>query len=438
MPFVSSLVTIKSPFVLFQASQLEIGYIAEDELLKNVTNEPSLTLIVVEGDAKIQTTGGNLYVTPLSTSAVVLSILYSGLHVFFSLKPTIAPTSVTEDEGASVYNTMRPPEVFTSAPGSVAQGNALATGSIYSTLSQDLRDLFLDFYPPFTGNLNWQDEINDYYKAWQDSYIFGLVVQTFKNIRVQRGNLYDLTKAITTYIYARLGLDIYVYIKEAGVSSLYWVLNESNLNESTILAPGNVQAFQNTIVYLKTNIANVPQIFQDELLEFLKKLFPLSAYPEIVITNDFEQFNLFIPFGDVYDHDPRVLVPFALKYDNSAVDEVVCLGTPFNPAFLVSLDYVPHGGNYAPDHPDIVLESVAKYDTGTQVYFLPVTAQTTFVSSDPLVISLTDNIADIVGSGTTTITAFFEGESAAYAFTVGAVSPWILDESALDDTTVLL
>lgn len=428
--------SFKDIFAQRQNVQLTLGVIDDEGELTNVSTDPNLTVSIISDNAKTFILGNKRYVQANEAASVVFRLTYGDLQSTLSIVATNFPIPVSTDDSATQLLFFQPRKSYPTNQSSNWFSLIFAAATIYNGLSESLVQIFLDNYPPYTSNLNWQTQLNNYYLAWQDSFNFGLVVKTFRNIRTQRTNLFDTTRLITTYIYARLGLDLYVYIADTTLTDNFWTLDVSDLDENTILPPENIE-LDPLPVYIKTFETGLTQDFQNELLLFIQKIMPINVVPELILTPDFAQFDIFLAVGDVYDHDPRLLAPFALKYDGSAIEDVVALINPYNPYFLIGIEYVPSGGVYEQTDPPITLEAVAKYNADGTIYELPITNQATFTSSDTNVLSLTNNIATIEGIGESIITATYEGFTDSHIFLISPEPKWILDISDLDDTTVL-
>lgn len=424
----------KKPLILFEAVPFEIGAFDNDKLLYNITDDPQLSIVIVEGKANIRYFLGILYITPLQEGNIVFKISYLGIFYFYAIYVTAPILVPSKNQLIDVlYNTL-PPKCYTASKNSSNIADLSGTSAVYNDLYNDLRTIFLDYFPPFTSNRNWQTALNNYY-PWQNSYDFGLVVQLFKNISTQRGNVYDTSLIISEYIYARLGLDLFVYIEEEQyILSDQWILDVSELDVTTILGDGSAVPNE-IIIYIK--IAALPTEFLNELNLFVNKILASGIYYQIITTNDFDQFGLIINVGDVYDLDPRLYVPYALKYTTRAVYNAVALCSPFNPFFLVNFDYAPPGGTI-----DIVVGTVELIATATYLfegnyYYQDVTDNTIFESNNPTVLSMFENIATLNNAGIANVTATWENNEVSHEFIIGPTVTWIMDFDELDVTTIL-
>lgn len=427
--------TIKDPFLVDNNIRAQIGLIDEDGFLTNITLEAGLTVTPITTASEFKFAQDSLILIPNAEGTVAYLLNFDGVEgvmSFFATSGIIIPTIPLLNN--IIHNTL-PPECYSKAEDSAVLAKIAGMSNVYNNLYVDLKTVFFNFFPPFTDNSLWGEMLNNYY-SWQNSFDFGLVVQLFNNIPLANGNVFDTTRIISQYLFARFNIEAFVYIDESNFSpETQWILGESVLGSSTILISSETSVLE-VIIYIQYPFLTVDQL--NELNLFVAKILPASIKFDIVLETNLSVFGLLINSGDVYVLDPRLNVPFALKYDALAVYDVVALTSPFNPIYLTNFDYSPAGGTYNQATLPFPLTATATYTVDGDQYFQDVTEITTFTSSNETILTMTDNIVTIQGIvGSADVTATWEGNSVDHTFNVSSFPEWVMGFSELGANTIL-
>lgn len=434
--FTELVFTVKDPFLVDRNIKIQIGAIDEDGILSHITLDPALTVTAITANSTTTFGDNALVITPFAVGTVAYRLNYEGIEAvmsFFATAGIIVPTQTLLQR--ILYNTL-PPDCYTQALNSAVFAKLNGIAAVYSDLYTDLQTVLLNFFPPFTDNIEWEDMLDDYY-PWQDSHMFGLVVQMINNINQLSSSVFDLTLFFSQYLFARFGLEVYVFLEENPTPLItIWTLNSSILGDTTILGPGTPLTVKGFV-----KIASLTQAQLNEINLLAQKVVPISIDMSMEAEPDFSQFGLIVEVGDVYPLDPRLFVPFALKYDATAVFNAVGLVSPFNPFFATGVDYAPAGGTFAEAVGTIVLTATATFDFDDDTYFKDVTTATVFTSDNLAVLTIENNIITIVSAGTATVTAFWEGFSADHVFNISGLPVWVMGTSSIGavgpDETIL-
>lgn len=426
---------LKKTFVQNAACPIQIGYINDIGELANITADLGIIITITSGNAIFVENSEGLFILPYSLGTIIVKIQATTVTSQVSLWCCTQVYTPTISYLTNLVAAYLPPNCYTTDPNDPVFARNYATALVFNELSYNLQTLFLDIFPPNTTNTNWENEIDDIY-PWRDSFDYGLVVQTVNNIGLFDGSVYSASFLISKYIYARLGLEIYVYIKEnSGGLNQYWILDYSLLSINTILGDSS-GAGSEIIIYLMTTA--LTSTFLGELANYVNKIISPNILYTITQVADFDAFGLTIEVGDVYQQDPRLFVPFGLKYHVGAVYDAQAICSPFNPYFLLSFVTGPPSGNYSSDDLFITLTATATYDFMGIIYTQDVTNETFFSSSDPTVLFITDNnIANILDLGSSTITGNYAQNQDIQVYSIIEPDNWILDFSLLSESTIL-
>lgn len=453
----SNIVVItKNLFLQSQVCLTEIGLIADNGFLTNITSEygTTLTIDVIVGSCKFIVSNNNFYILPNSLGTIVLHIANPQATNYVSLY--CIPNRLLPNQTAliSLIYKYLPPNCYTTDPkstdytknyGSAAVVNELYNSPIFPSYTSYLDSIF----PPFAFDTRWEQELNTSF-PWTDSFNYQLVIQTVRNIFLIDTNIFNMSLLISQYIYARVGVNLFVFIDNIRQNlDAYWILGvppSSDLGITTVLGLDLINSKEIYIYIQATSLP--PPLSVKELYDFCKKILPVDVKIQIFFNPDFATaFGFIIDIGDTYLLDPRLYINFAIQYDNKAVYNANALISPLNPIFLTDYFITPPSQTFAFPAPDFTLSAFGVFTYNTLNYTLDLTGNTTFLSTDPTVISITDpNTANVNNVGSAIISAnlnFFPyvlptpPNPAYVTYVVSSTGFWQLDVSTLGVDTIL-
>jgi len=417
-------ITYKKDLMVSVPCEICIGLIDDQNILTNITRgygllPPSVTIESLDGNASFLFRGSRLYIIVSVAGVCGLKVTYGGLVNYVSLW-VIQNLKLPDTLGfLNLFKSLLPNNCYTWNEGSANYADMYATSDLMSEVynnseNPSLTQLYKNIYPPTCDDQRWETLLNDG-PPWTDSYDFGLVVQTVRNTFLMNVNPYDSSWTISKYIHARTGKSCYVYI-----------------------APNDP-----IDVYVRNEDLSLTAEFLQELSHYITKLFEPQMTFVLTQVTSLAPYGIFVFIGDVYKQDPRLFGPYALVYNPHAVYDTQALASPYNPKYIVGYYIDPTKASRSPGS-TITMRAILeyRYPNSGIIYKLDVTADSSFESADPTIVSVTGgNVANFNDYGTTTITATyidlpFETQVAIATYKVED-DLWILGVSTLGDDTIL-
>ncbi len=371
----------KTPVYSKSTITLRAGFFADDYSLTDVTADCSFA--VNFGNENITQTDNNQFFANKAGDV--------GIQAFYSLSPEdeqqspqeyIATTSfviigesilpnkddiyacIKREEPDGVYTQVADVESFTYLDN---QAVADTFANLYINLQIEADQIYPEETADYTDWINML--FSEVYINTEQGQI-NKVLQLLRNLQILASmNPFDIAGAITSYIYYRTNLAIYVFIQEDKVNfDKAWILgtDKSILGVSTYLSDSKINT--NLVINVFDIEHKLNDLFRIELENFISKI--TRAYFGYTIDYDKtpEEFNLNYDIGMTYKGDQRIIYSYCLKYSQSAFYAVVGLINPIQPNYIKDMLIAP------PD--DTVINAPTKL-TVTGVFVDNVTADIT-------------------------------------------------------------
>ena len=251
------------------------------------------------------------------------------------------------------------------------------------------------------------------------------------------GNKYDVEYFLSKYIWYRSNETIpcYVYIQEVTAANfLFWILGVSLLGSNTFLNGQSLTPSQVAVYFIPQNFTTIPLALQQELTNLVPRILPYGYTYFTYFNFTLAQLGLTQNLGQTYKSDPR-LGEFAIEFVSTNVNQAQAYINPFAPENLVSLAMFPVSGTNFMARGYYSYTIIGTYTNGqTQ----DLTNQTVIFSSNTSVLVLNSlGTLYAVGNGTATLKFTYGIVYGFNTYTVSSLSSWILNESALNYTTIL-
>ncbi|MFO0319294.1 MAG: hypothetical protein ACK5Z5_02680 [Neisseriaceae bacterium] len=340
---------------------LRAGFFADDYSLIDVTNDCTFT-VNFGGENIIQVSNNKF--TVKNTGDVGIQALYrKPLNIGKSQQLTgelqtpeyIANISlvivgdVVLPHKDDIYNCMKreePDGAYTQ----IADINSFtyldnqAVADIFATNYKNLDSEIKQIYPESTTD--YKDWIN---MLFNEVYInskqgqINKVLQLLRNLQILASmNPFDIAQAITSYIYYRTNVVLYVFIQEDKVNfDKAWILgtDKSILGINTYLSKGKISS--NLIINVFDIEHQLDDLFKIELESFISKI--TRAYFGYTIDYDKipDEFYLNYDIGMTYKGDQRIIYSYCLQYNQLAFYKVIGLINPIQPNYIKDIQIEP-------------------------------------------------------------------------------------------------
>ncbi|MFN8789548.1 MAG: hypothetical protein ACK5XF_09405 [Neisseriaceae bacterium] len=334
---------------------LRAGLFADDYSLIDVTNDCTFT--VNFGNENIIQVNHNKFTTK-NTGDVSIQALYTLPSHNKQQKQTnqyIANISFVIVGDAAlpnkddIYNCMKreePDGAYTQ----VADINSFtyldnqAVADIFATNYKNLDSEIQQIYPESTSDYkDWINMLfNEIYINSQQGQI-NQVLQLLRNLQILASmNPFDIAQAITSYIYFRTNIALYVFIQEDKVNfDKAWILgtDKSILGINTYLSKGKISS--NLIINVFDIEHQLDDLFKIELENFISKI--TRAYFGYTIDYDKipDEFYLNYDIGMTYKGDQRIIYSYCLQYNQLAFYKVIGLINPIQPNYIKDIQIEP-------------------------------------------------------------------------------------------------
>ena len=318
---------LNNPAYLNMPQPFQIGFIASDGSLTDVTSSCSISILNPSG-AIIVDTNQLVVNSELQYVTVELAITYSTYPVFYTEICLVTPIKqITQSE---IYNTFLkylPQNVYTN----VQNGNSpvycdnSATATVLSQIynnSQienpafaDLNTIVSRFFPD-SGYPAWEQYLvgtNSLYL--QENTDYPALLQLFYQTNINNNtNPYFLAYNISQYIYYRLGSLYYVYIGEDSFDALgAFILNLNSLGNCILSGNTNGSTSTEVIIYI-INGSGLSTEFQNELNLFVRRIMRAGDLVVVDYTHTFTDFGL-VTIGNTYWKDPRQENSYCIQFN---------------------------------------------------------------------------------------------------------------------------
>lgn len=430
---------------------VKVGYYADDGSLTNVTASSNLTVTQLSGPAPCSVFNPPGAIIPVIVGTYALTFSYNdGTEVleteFIFLAIENLELTLTSDEIYKLIKQEEPPNVYTQVADASSfvyldnQGVATVVEEVYASLASELDAYFPETTPVGSAYVpEWEQAVTGQYNMFSPTSSFTpLVLQFLRNLNVSL-NPYDLAYAITQYIYLRLGVQIFVYVQEFTfpLNQGYWVLNESALDETTVLAPGIApEDIKRLVIHIFDALSQIPSVVKQEIQFLIYKIIRANTKWSVDYSSTPATYYLIDAIGPTYKGDPRSRGVYCLQYDPNAPENVDGLTNPYLPYKLESIAISPSSGTFELNT-NISFDLIGTYQDG---FTLDITNLAQWASTTPLILAPTSikNVFEAIAVGSGQIKATYAG-LITYANITIDLNPddWILNTSLLGTNTTL-
>lgn len=202
------------------------------------------------------------------------------------------------------------------------QGDGNVVGWDFKARSQMIDDYYQQYFfakeqiysNQYSSELEY--EYNGTVGLLSNSIYLDKLFQLLATSATVRLNSYDLELFVSRYIYYRIGIVCAAYIDDhIDPPGLYWTLNVSELNVSTILAPASYQPAIKDLSWIIFNTSTFTVEFRDEVTALIKRI----SRADIGNTVHFNYYDIindiqFSLVGATYKNDPRLIYDKALQF----------------------------------------------------------------------------------------------------------------------------
>ncbi len=429
------------------------GYYADDFSLTDVSTNVTIVIIDAPSSNSYTLDPNNInYFYLLQTGSYTFevtytdssSITYTDYVSLVVINPITLPTEV------NVYNQIKrsePQGVYTqnqityNDQGNTIVGNdyadVTATATVFSDLYGDVGTIYQNLLPS-GGSIDWELTLNNTdgllsYQTYSDiilSMLYSLLVNN-------TGNKFDVEFFLSKYIWYRTNATVqcWVYIQEVtALNYFFWILGSSDLGVDTYLNATALTPYQVGIYFIPESPGVISASLQLELTNLVTRILPYGYTYETNFNSTLDDLGLTQSIGQTYKSDPR-LGEFAILFVPVDVNQAQGYVNPFAPQNLVSIVMLPISGTNFQARSFNPYQIIGTYVNGlTQ----DLTNHTSIFSSNTsvLVVSTLGTLY-AVGNGSATLKFTYGTFFGNNTYTVTSLASWILDESALDFTTIL-
>jgi len=441
-------------FEVFLPANISIitGYYTEDSSLIDVSTDVTITMIDAPSAQGWKVDPFNInYFYLYQLGSYTFEIVYTdGLGITFTYDLSVVviqPTTLPSKE--NIYNLIKrsePQGVYTQLQTTTDdQGNpviandyvdASASATVFSNLYSDIQEVY-DNLLPSGGSVNWEITLNNTSGLLANQPYSDIILAMLYSLLVgNSGNRYDASYFLSKYIWYRSNKTIpcYVYIKEVTADNyLVWILGTSLLGSSTFLNTSSLTPYQVGVYFIPQG-TTIPQNLQDELTTLVNRILPYGYTYFTYFDKTLADLGLVEFLPQTYKFDPR-LIDFAIEFYSTNVEQARAYVNQKGPGTLVSLAMFPVSGTNFTARNTYSYTIIGTYKDGSTQ---DLTSTTILVSSDVNVL-VVNSLGTLyaVGNGAATIRFSHGLIFGINSYTVTSLGVWILDESALDYTTIL-
>lgn len=442
-------------FTVYGPANISIitGYYANDFSLTDVSTDVTINIIDFPSAQGFKVDPFNInYFYLYQVGSYTFQIIYTGNDVitYTDYISVVVINPVTMPSTKDLYNQIKrsePQGVYTQLQATTdVQGNIItandyvdvnSTANVFSNLYSDIKTVY-DNLLPSGGSVDWELTLNNTRGILSNQPYSDIILSMLYSLLVNNsGNKYDVEFFLSKYIWYRSNKTIpcYVYIREVTADNyLFWILGTSLLGSSTFLNNASFTPYQVGVYFIPQVFGGIPASLQSELTNLVPRILPYGYTYFTFFNKTLADLGLTEYISQTYKFDPR-LGDFALKFVDTNVNQASAYVNPFGPSNLVSLAMFPISGTNFMARNSYSYTIIGTYKNGmTQ----DLTSSTILVSSDINVL-VVQSLGTLfaVDNGTATIKFSHGLIYGINTYTVTSLGVWILDESALDYTTIL-
>jgi hypothetical protein len=319
---------------------LRAGFFADDYSLTDVTTD--CTFVVTFGNENITKAANNKFMVNKAGDVGVKAFYKVANNEYIATTSLVIIGDAALPNKDDIYACLKreePDGVYTQVADkeSFTYLDNQAVANIFATLYSNLQSEVNQVYPESTTDYsNWINMLfSEVYINTEQGQI-NKVLQLLRNLQILSSmNPFDIAKVITSYIYYRTDLAIYVFIQEDKVNfDKAWILgtDRSILGVNTYLSNGKINS--NLVINVFDTGHKLSDLFRIELENFISKI--TRAYFGYTINYDKtpEDFQLSCDIGMTYKGDQRIIYSYCLQYNESAFYKVTGLVNPIQPNYI--------------------------------------------------------------------------------------------------------
>lgn len=248
---------------------------------------------------------------------------------------------IKREEPDGVYTQVADVESFTYLDNQ-AVSDILA--NLYKSLQVEANQIYPESTTDYTDWINML--FSEVYINTEQGQI-SKVLQLLRNLQILASmNPFDIASAITSYIFHRTNLAIYVFIREDKVNfDKAWILgtDKSILGINTYLSDSKINT--NLVINVFDTLNKLSDIFRIELESFINKITRAYFGYTIDYNKTPAEFSLNYDIGMTYKGDRRIIYSYCLKYSELTFYNVVGLINPIQPNYIKDMLIVPSNDN---------------------------------------------------------------------------------------------
>lgn len=430
------------------------GYYMENYALVDVSTQVTINIINSPSSNSYTLDPSNInYFYLLQDGSYTFQIIYTDSSIgttFTDYISLVVINSILLPNQTNIYNQIKrsePQGVYTQLQttydieGNVVTSNdyadATATSTVFNNLYNDISTVYQNTLPS-GGDINWELTLNNTDGLISYQPYSNIILSMLYSLLVDNsGNKYDVEFFLSKYIWYRSNKTIpcYVYIEEVTAENyLFWILGTSYLGSNTFLNGQSFTPYQVGVYFIPQNFTTIPPQLQQELTNLVPRILPYGYTYFTFFNYTLTQLGLTQNLGQTYKSDPR-LGEFAIEFISTNVNQAQAYINPFAPENLVSLAMFPVSGTNFMARNYYSYQIIGTYVNGmTQ----DLTQSTIIFSSNTSVLVLNAlGTLYAVGNGMATLKFTYGLKYGFNTYTVTSLASWILNESALDYTTIL-
>ncbi len=312
-----------------------------------------------------------------------------------------------------------------------------ATSTVFNNLYNDINTVYQNLLPS-GANVDWELTLNNTDGLLSYQTYSNIILEMLYSLLVNNtGNKFDVSLFLSKYIWYRTNKTVqcWVYIKEVtSVNYFFWILGDSYLGVDTYLNSTSLTPYQVGIYFIPVSPEVISPSLELELTNLVTRILPYGYTYSTFFNQTLTDLGLTQNIGQTYKSDPR-LGEFALLFVSTDVNQAEGYINPFAPQNLVSIAMFPISGTNFEARSYDNYTIIGTYLNGSTQ---DLTNQTSIFSSNTSVL-VVNSLGTLyaVANGMATL-KFSYGTFFGYnTYTVTSLATWILDESALDYTTIL-
>lgn len=443
-------------FPVYNPSNISIitGYYMNDASLVDISQSVTITVINSPSSDSYSVDPNNInYFYLLQSGPYTFKVVYTDTILGITYTDYISLTVVnpiTLPQENDVYNQFKrsePQGVYTTLQTTTDEDGNLITANdyidntsnatVFSNLYNDVSLVYQNTLPS-GGSINWELTLNNTSGLISNQTYSNIILEMLYSLLVMNtGNKYDVEFFLSKYVWYRSNETIpcYVYIQEVTADNfLFWILGLSYLGSDTFLNGQSLTPYQVAVYFIPQNFTTIPTSLQQELTNLVPRILPYGYTYFTFFNKSLSDLGLTQNLGQTYKSDPR-LGEFAIEFISTNVNQAQAYINPFAPQNLVSLQMFPVSGTNFEARNYYSYQIIGTYINGATQ---DLTSKTVLFSSNTSVLVLNSlGTLYAVGNGAATMKFSYGLKYGFNTYTVTSLASWILDQSALDYTTIL-